>query len=639
MTGPARWGFFVLALYSAVLLTIELVTSQDYVHHFFTDIEGPVPFYAINTTLSVALLWGTALLFVVTAHTLRDVSGGEGVRRFALSQAAIFGFLGFDDRFKFHEEVGEWFGIGDHFVLATVALLEVAFLIWLAGPRVLQGRTSDFLRAAVALFALMFVIDALGPHDMRLRLSLEDLFKTWSGVCFFLFGWSIYTRCLDTLRGRDTLLLTPFSPGEHSLTDGEPGRVLVLGHDPRIQLAIARSLGRRGVSVELAACPRDAVACYSRYVERHHELPAGDSGDYGEALLRLLARERFGLVLPATERAMFDCVRRRDLLGSETPVHLPGPQAFEAGLDKAKTWQLAERLGIPVPTTHLLDAEDRIDETLRALDFPAFVKPVASVSSLDASEKHYVRYVADIESARRHVVHLIERHGRVLVQSAVPGRGVGVNVLAHEGKLLLAFQHERLHEATGHGSTYRESVRLDPALLDAASKLVAELRHTGVAMVEFRVDPDSGRWFLIELNARFWGSLPLAVAAGADFPFYLYRLLVYGDTSGPGDYRVGVRSRVVHSDARWLWRRFVRRTPADAVEDADSLGWRVNDVPLRKVLGGLLRALTLRDHSDTFALDDPVPALVELWRLASGGGFRRRRSNLPATAEARDTAE
>jgi predicted ATP-grasp superfamily ATP-dependent carboligase len=42
-------------------------------------------------------------------------------------------------------------------------------------------------------------------------------------------------------------------------------------------------------------------------------------------------------------------------------------------------------------------------------------------------------------------------------------------------------------------------------------------------MVEFRRGRD-GVPYLLEINARFWGSLQLAIDAGMDFPHDLYRL-------------------------------------------------------------------------------------------------------------------
>jgi hypothetical protein len=45
----------------------------------------------------------------------------------------------------------------------------------------------------------MIVIDAWVPHDLLLRLTLEDLSKTWSALFFFMFSWSVFEQCLDDL--------------------------------------------------------------------------------------------------------------------------------------------------------------------------------------------------------------------------------------------------------------------------------------------------------------------------------------------------------------------------------------------------------------------------------------------------------
>ena len=105
---------------------------------------------------------------------------------------------------------------------------------------------------------------------------------------------------------------------------------------------------------------------------------------------------------------------------------------------------------------------------------------------------------------------------------------MGVELLADQGQILFAMQHRRLHETTGFGSAYRETVAVNPELRGACEALMRSLNYTGVAMVEFRVDEATGKWILLEINGRFWGSLPLAAAAGADFPLYLYQLLVDG---------------------------------------------------------------------------------------------------------------
>jgi protein-tyrosine-phosphatase len=107
---------------------------------------------------------------------------------------------------------------------------------------------------------------------------------------------------------------------------------------------------------------------------------------------------------------------------------------------------------------------------------------------------------------------------------------------------------------------------------------------------------------LLEINGRPWGSLPLAVFAGVDFPTIFYRTFVDGDSppSWPG-YRVGVRSRLLHADLKLLALRTVR-----AIKDPSAV------LPWVRHLGSFLNVLTGREACDVEKPHDLRPALA-LW--------------------------
>ena len=85
--------FSLFAVYSLLLIVVELQTSQDHVRNYFTDIEGPVPFYAVNTTISVFLLWATALMFAASFACTDKVADTRRLRWFLCSQILVFSFL------------------------------------------------------------------------------------------------------------------------------------------------------------------------------------------------------------------------------------------------------------------------------------------------------------------------------------------------------------------------------------------------------------------------------------------------------------------------------------------------------------------------------------------------------------------
>ena len=62
-------------------------------------------------------------------------------------------------------------------------------------------------------------------------------------------------------------------------------------------------------------------------------------------------------------------------------------------------------------------------------------------------------------------------------------------------------------------------------------------------MVEFKWDQATDTFALLEINGRFWGSLPLALAAGVDFPYYLYQIAVGDTPEPPPSYPLGVVAR------------------------------------------------------------------------------------------------
>jgi len=381
-----------------------------------------------------------------------------------------------------------------------------------------------------------------------------------------------------------------------------PERALVLGKDTRSFLAVVRSLGRAGVEVHVGWHGRDPVALRSRYVALALDLPEPDVDEgWEEPILALLRRERFDLVLPTNDPAILALHRLRGSLDPAWRVWLPSPRALDACLDKLATWELARSLDLPVPRQVRVRDPGEARAAAAELGFPVAVKSrIAFALGRRKWEHNVVRIARDELQLEAYLGARLEV-GEALVQEHVPGDGVGVELLAEGGEVLLAFQHRRVHELLTGGSSYRRSERLNPELLDAARRLMKALDYTGVAMVEFREERATGRWRLIEINARTWGSLPLAVACGADFPRALYRLLVHGEREPARAYRSGICCRNWWMDLHWLEHH------RDAVP---------------RVMGEWLRVLALRERSDTFVLDDPLPGLIDARRnLRAVGGI------------------
>ena len=404
------------------------------------------------------------------------------------------------------------------------------------------------------------------------------------------------------------------------MTPGGPRRkALVLGDDTRSFLSVIRSLGRGGVEVHVGWHQADGAALCSRYVSKAHDLPPYDEHDeaWKTALIGLMEQEQFDLIIPCSDPTFIPIQQHKRVLEPHGRLYVLNEKAFDVLFDKFKTNALARSVGVRVPREIVLDGHSEFKQALSDLRFPLVLKPQTSFDPDNPGRKRNVKKAFFLDE---YIIlfNNMSVSGPVSVQENFVGDGVGVELLLQDGEPLMAFQHVRLHEPLhGGGSSYRKGVAVTPELLEAALKILRPLNYTGVAMVEFKVDPKTSDWVFIEVNARFWGSLPLAIASGADFPLALFQLLVDGQTSFPRAYREGLCCRNLLLDFRW----HLANLRADRSDP--TLATR----PIHWVLFEACKNLALvRERSDTFTVDDPGPGWAELRQLGCDiwGSLRRR---------------
>ncbi len=395
------------------------------------------------------------------------------------------------------------------------------------------------------------------------------------------------------------------------------GKVLVFGEDTRSFLATVRSLGRRGVAVHVVPANLRAPALASRFIAAVHAPPPwmGDGAAWLAAVEALLRAERFDLVIPCNETALLPLQQHRARLGALARLAIPDDAAIAVLFDKHATRELAQRLGIPVSPGRLPLPGESAGDVLAALGMPVMVKPRRSYVLERLDRRGKVQFVSDAAELARLLPALPA--GEHVLEGFFPGQGLGVSLLASGGRVLQAFEHHRVRE-DGSGSYYRVSAAVTPALLAACTKLVAALHYTGLGMFEFRRNPQTGAWVLLEVNARPWGSMPLPLGLGVDFPWRWYRLLTAGEEIPAVGYRVGVFGRNLVPDLHAV------------LAEAQARGAGQLAVFGRWLLE-LGRVVTGREIHDVLVRDDPRPALVELGQML-GEAARRGAARLPGWA-------
>jgi predicted ATP-grasp superfamily ATP-dependent carboligase len=278
--------------------------------------------------------------------------------------------------------------------------------------------------------------------------------------------------------------------------------------------------------------------------------PGARPGDFIDALADIVRRRDIDVLLPMTDLTTELVLRHRERFpGARIPF--PDYSVYESVTDKARLFETARGLGVPIPETQYFDkGADALEQTDR-FHYPVVLKPFRSrITTADGVISTSVTYAhsgAELEERIRGRRWLHDYP--LMVQQYIRGRGQGVFVLCRDGHVVASFAHRRIREKppTGGVSVLSESIEMPPRMLAIAEQLLGPLGWNGVAMIEFKVAGD-GTPYLMEINGRFWGSLQLAVDAGVDFPFLLYQLAVDTPLQPVTSYATGVRCRWLLGD-------------------------------------------------------------------------------------------
>lgn len=358
-------------------------------------------------------------------------------------------------------------------------------------------------------------------------------------------------------------------------------KVLVLEGITRECLAVVRSLGRQGLTVEVGDCNRVNPARYSKYVSAFHLYPdpKKDMAAFELWLLRQVKHTGYEMVFPLNDHTFEACTRLRDELGHHTILVVNDFETFEMARDKRKTIELAQELGVPAPKTWMPDCDADLDAVMAENPgFPLLLKPSKSSGSRG------VKLVHDRDGLYASFKALRGEYGDMLLQEYIPGTEIlDVPTIfnrrgEHRGSLvnnrIRMFPRKGGPNIAGHAVENEDLRRKAVALLEG-------MGWKGVGLVEFKMDPRDGIPKLMEINPRFWGTTQLGISSGIDWPWMLYQIGCRGDCEEVTTYRTDMLMRwlvpgellylLTTRNAKDLDRRFFKLWDSKAVDCIFSL--------------------------------------------------------------------
>jgi len=307
----------------------------------------------------------------------------------------------------------------------------------------------------------------------------------------------------------------------------------------RASVAAARALAATGWHVGVGSA-MPSLAARSSSTVSWHRIVHTDAGEdaFVDEVDRVARQHGYETVLPSWESAVVALSARRE--GLSFPLGYGRHEGILQATDKWRLRSAAQAAGLAVPRTVLATAEG-----LEQLGGVVVIKPASQLAV-----RAQAAIFDDRHKALRHARSIERQGGEAIAQEWLPGRLDAVSLVAGAHGIVSIAQQVAEHSwpkpvgVTARGRT----VRVDPALRAAIGRLLAALEWQGLAQLQFLTTED-GRSRLIDFNPRLYGSLPLAVRAGANHPDTWARLAT-GRAVAPSEGRPGARYQWFSRDLR-----------------------------------------------------------------------------------------
>jgi thioredoxin reductase/predicted ATP-grasp superfamily ATP-dependent carboligase len=383
-------------------------------------------------------------------------------------------------------------------------------------------------------------------------------------------------------------------------------KVIITDAETRGVVATCRGLRAAGYEVsavgpELGAAAHWSRACSERLTLPH---PLEDDAGFLRDLRAAVVARRYDVLVAGSDASLIAISRGRDALEPHVAICMPPDDVVTCALDKRCLAAAAETCGLRPPETAVCGSAAEARAAARAFGFPVLIKPAHSVLTLEGVRRRVGTALAHDEGELAAVV---PDYGiPVLVQRRVAGPVVSFAGVRAGGALtgVAVSVYRRTWLPDSGNVSFSCSIPPPDGLAAKVERLLELIGWEGIFELEL-IHVDGRRFAAIDLNPRPYGSLALAVRAGANLPALWCRWVLEGRRL-PAGARAGVHYRLEDADLRHMLWQFQRG----------------------RLLAG---AAVMRPHRQVahpyFELRDPAPMIgraLEMGRVAAS-----RRSTVP----------
>ncbi|WP_431135758.1 ATP-grasp domain-containing protein [Psychroserpens mesophilus] len=260
---------------------------------------------------------------------------------------------------------------------------------------------------------------------------------------------------------------------------------------------------------------------FSKHTSYYKYYKRPSDKDWADIIVREVVTQNITVIIPIAEAEIkFFITNSHHLPDSVKVILLPEINSFETAINKHKLSVFLNEHNLPHPKYKYLNTSESHSNHDFGLQFPVLIKP------LHQKGGDGILKFDTLKKLKRYV----DKHSdynELFIQEYIEGYDIDCSVLCVEGEVLVhTIQKGYLRGHNAFAPQLGFKFLKNERVLDIVTKLMKALNWSGVAHIDLRYDSKADDYKIIEINARFWGSVEGSKFAGINFPDLVIQLAV-----------------------------------------------------------------------------------------------------------------
>lgn len=325
-----------------------------------------------------------------------------------------------------------------------------------------------------------------------------------------------------------------------------------------IALTIARALGRKDVRVVRIHPNHLDYSLKSKYWSNIEICPNFYESEEDLLIFLLGLEKKYDsprVLIPASDDCAYFVAKYQDKLNRVFEIPVPQKNVMEKLTNKKSQYEVAQSLGLPIPETYFPTSMDDVKKLVQKINnYPYVIKPtiahkwrLAANKNISQGKKgHTVNNTAELINKCAEIG--IDDQ-EIMVQEIIGGRDERLfTFLSYFNKnaepLAYCIRSKIRQCPIDFGYCTLTESCYDDTVKNQSIKLLKSIGYHGISGIEWKLDPKTEQYKLIEINPRAVNTTGAAIACGVNLPYIAYLDKIKQNVEPVTQWKEGIK---------WIW--------------------------------------------------------------------------------------